>query len=92
MQDDDSTYGPSEVSTSTSLRSSVMEFQYENGRRYHAFKSGAYTMPNDEAEQDRLDLLHHIWRLVMGGALYRSPVREPQNILDLGTGTGIWPV
>lgn len=51
-------------------------------------------MPNDEAEADRLDLLHHIWRLTAGGALYKSPLKSPQRILDLGTGTGIctWSV
>ena len=31
-----------------SLRSSVYEYKEENGRRYHAFKEGAYFMPNDD--------------------------------------------
>lgn len=50
-------------------------------------------MPNDEQEQDRLDLLHHIWRLALGGALFRAPItKNPQRILDFGTGTGIWAI
>ncbi|KAH8700502.1 UMTA methyltransferase family protein [Talaromyces proteolyticus] len=47
-------------------------------------------MPNDDKEQDRLDLTHHIWLLVLGGELYNAPLNGPRRILDLGTGTGIW--
>lgn len=38
-----------------------------------------------------MDLVHHIYRLVLGGKLYLAPIGEnPQRVLDLGTGTGIW--
>ncbi|CAG8046333.1 unnamed protein product [Penicillium olsonii] len=31
------------------------------------------------------------WLMMLGGELYNAPVgQSPQNILDLGTGTGIW--
>jgi tRNA1(Val) A37 N6-methylase TrmN6 len=47
-------------------------------------------MPNDEQEQDRLDLQHHLFRLTAGGALYIAPVpRDVQSCLDVGCGTGI---
>lgn len=52
-------------------------------------------MPNDEEEQDRLGLLHHYFMLIVGGDLFRAPItqiRQPQRILDMGTGTGIWAV
>jgi Methyltransferase domain len=66
-------------------------YRYENGRRYHAYRDGSYLLPNDEAEQDRLDLHHHIFRLMLGGKLYRAPITtEPHRVLDFGTGTGIW--
>ena len=50
---------------------------------------------NDEEEQDRLDMLHHIYRLILGGPLWCAPITSsggsgPSRILDLGTGTGIW--
>jgi SAM-dependent methyltransferase len=28
--------------------------------------------------------------MLLGGELYNAPIQSPQNILDLGTGTGIW--
>ncbi|GAB1194338.1 hypothetical protein APSETT444_003582 [Aspergillus pseudonomiae] len=49
--------------------------------------------PNDEEEQDRMDLAHHIYRLLLGGALYLAPIKnDVQRVLDLGTGTGIWAI
>ncbi|KAH6974740.1 S-adenosyl-L-methionine-dependent methyltransferase [Ilyonectria destructans] len=93
LQDDDSAHHASEGSASymSSLNSSVINYKYENGRRYHAFREGAYLVPNDEEEQDRMDLGHHIYRLVLGGKLHLAPIGDnPQRVLDLGTGTGIW--
>lgn len=56
-------------------------------------------LPNDEQEQERLDLQHHIWRLLLGGALYTAPLAEYMEkagdqirILDLGCGTGLWAI
>ena len=40
-----------------------------------------------------MDLLHHIYNLVLDGQLHSAPIGEqPQRVLDLGTGTGIWAV
>ena len=35
---------------------------------------------------------HHIWRLQLHGGLHTAPLSEPQRVLDLGTGTGIWAI
>src|SRR2546423_6123069 len=76
--------------SSTSLTSSIFDYKYENGRRYHAYREGAYILPNDELEQDRLDLRHHIFRLTLDGHLFRAPIsNSPERVLDVGTGTGI---
>ncbi|KAI1910968.1 hypothetical protein LOZ66_001960 [Ophidiomyces ophidiicola] len=91
-QDNDSAYESSIATDSTSLRSSITNYQYENGRRYHAYHAGEYFLPNDEAEQDRLDLQHHLYRLLLGGSLYAAPIKGPQRVLDIGTGTGIWAI
>ena len=77
----------------TSLGSSVLNYTYENGRRYHAYHSGEYLFPNDEKEQERLDLKHHVFKLILGGKLFSAPIgSNPQRILDIGTGTGIWAI
>ncbi|KAE8357614.1 S-adenosyl-L-methionine-dependent methyltransferase [Aspergillus caelatus] len=77
----------------TTLASSVLNYEYKNGRRYHAYRSGAYLMPNDEEEQDRMDLLHHIYALILDGGLHMAPIKShPERVLDLGTGTGIWAI
>lgn len=46
--------------------------------------------PNDEQELDRLDMQHHIFKLVWDGRLFFSPLHRPRHILDIGTGSGIW--
>lgn len=81
------------TSETKSLTESVLDYQYENGRRYHAFRAGKYPIPNDEAEQERLDLQHHIYLLVSGGRLYRAPLPpHVDRVLDVGTGTGKWAI
>ncbi|KAH0614396.1 uncharacterized protein H6S33_000032 [Morchella sextelata] len=76
-----------------SLRSSIYEYRFENGRRYHAYKDGKYAIPNDEAEQDRLDTIHHIYLLMLDDQLHLAPIApNPTMILDVGTGTGIWAI
>ncbi|EEH49312.2 uncharacterized protein PADG_05391 [Paracoccidioides brasiliensis Pb18] len=52
-----------------------------------------YFFPNDELEQERLDILHHMIHLVLNGRLFLAPIQDnPQRILDLATGTGIWAI
>ncbi|KAH0429720.1 hypothetical protein CcaCcLH18_08263 [Colletotrichum camelliae] len=77
-----------------SLSSSVVDYPTEHGRRYHAFRHGAYYGPNDEAELDRLDFLSDFLIKVMEGKLYHAPIDSDKvhRILDIGTGTGIWAV
>jgi len=97
LTDDDSALGdPSIYTTSTSVRSSVYDFVMENGRTYHAYREGKYELPNDEREQDRLDLQHHLFLLTLSGDLYNAPIKNlpggVHNALDIGTGTGIWAI
>jgi SAM-dependent methyltransferase len=82
------------ASSLTSLRSSVMQYQVENGRTYHAVSSGKYVYPNDEDESDRLDLQHNLWLLTLRGNLCLSPknTQGAKRVLDVGTGTGIWAI
>ncbi|PSN75231.1 S-adenosyl-L-methionine-dependent methyltransferase [Corynespora cassiicola Philippines] len=51
-----------------------------------------YILPDDEQEQDRLDIKYASLTLVMGGKIAFAPLKDPQEILDIGTGTGIWAI
>lgn len=91
--DSESGYSTDAASTvSTSISSSVRDFTFENGRRYHRFREGAYALPNDEAEQEREDMKHALAVNLCGGRLHFAPLTNPQEIIDLGTGTGIWAI
>ncbi|KAF4227344.1 hypothetical protein CNMCM8980_002705 [Aspergillus fumigatiaffinis] len=94
FSDADSAYPGSlgDASYTTSITSSAMNYTYENGRRYHSFHEGEYVLPNDEQEQDRLDLSHHIYRILLKGELHAAPIKNPRRVLDIGTGTGIWAI
>ena len=42
---------------------------------------------------NRLEIIHHIYSLLLDGKLCRAPVGDGlQRILDIGTGTGIWAI
>uniref|UniRef100_L2FAS6 Methyltransferase domain-containing protein n=1 Tax=Colletotrichum fructicola (strain Nara gc5) TaxID=1213859 RepID=L2FAS6_COLFN len=93
---DDGAEVQSIASSSTSLSESLRDYHFENGRTYHRYKEGKYHFPNDEKENDRLDLQHHLALLTLGGKLGLAPPCDPaykvRRALDIGTGTGIWAI
>ncbi|KAM5385175.1 hypothetical protein ACJZ2D_001136 [Fusarium nematophilum] len=97
VQDDrDSAFGNDTESSTESLRSSIIDYRHENGRTYHRYKEGKYSLPNDEIENERLDLQHHLFLLTFDNKLGLSPPNLPgsnvKRVLDLGTGTGLWAI
>ncbi|KAL1994930.1 hypothetical protein VTN49DRAFT_1117 [Thermomyces lanuginosus] len=90
--ENDSSYGDELSSYTASLTSSVLDYRHENGRRYHKFRDGSYLLPNDESENDRLDMAHEMCLLILHRKLYLAPIKNPQRVIDLGTGTGIWAI
>lgn len=61
------------------------------GHKYH--HSGRIFVPFDEKEQQRMEIQHRLFRHCLNGAL--TATRIPLNverILDLGSGTGVWPL
>ncbi|KAI1500022.1 S-adenosyl-L-methionine-dependent methyltransferase [Biscogniauxia marginata] len=61
------------------------------GHRYH--HSGKIFLPFDDDEQKRMEIQHRLFRRCLNGALTatRLPL-DVESILDLGSGTGVWPI
>lgn len=74
------------------LASSVIAGRIENGRQYHAYRDGAYWGPNDELAKEILDFAHHMYLITLDQRLHLAPLKNPQRILDVGCGTGIWAI
>lgn len=94
--DADSTFSDITSTTDTeSVRSSLFQSIQENGRGYHKYRNGSYFIPDDEREQERLDMQHEIFVMTLNSKLYCAPLQQAdrlQDVLDLGTGTGIWAI
>ncbi|KAL0937526.1 putative SAM dependent methyltransferase [Colletotrichum truncatum] len=83
--------GPSISSSSASLTESITEYRRLHGRTYT--QRTDYYGPNDEKQNEGLDLNHYCMTLFLDDKLFYSPIGErPQRVLDLGTGTGIWAI
>lgn len=83
--------GDDDLDTQT-LSPSITDYPVHWGRTYHRYKENSYLFPNDEWESDRLDFNHHIFTQLHGGRFFFAPLTQPRRILDIGTGTGIWPI
>ncbi|KAL4865513.1 hypothetical protein BDV12DRAFT_174479 [Aspergillus spectabilis] len=95
LTDTDSAYGEDSLigDDTETLTSYITDYRYEFGRRYHAYHDGAYWGPNDENANEQQDLAHHMYFLTLDGKLHLAPIiKDPQEILDLGTGNGIWAI
>lgn len=57
---EDDNYSQSTASDIHSLRSSIVDYVYENGRRYHAYHAGTYWGSNDEKSMDAMDVMYVI--------------------------------
>ncbi|KAM5370198.1 hypothetical protein ACJZ2D_008601 [Fusarium nematophilum] len=89
--DADSALGSDTSSSSASITSSILDYRSMHGRRYHSERGNAeYWAPNDEQQNEVMDIQHHLLTLVPGGKLYLAPVQKDiEKALDIGTGTGI---
>lgn len=96
FDDHDSTFGGDRQSlapSTSSLQSAITNYSFENGRRYHAYKEGSYNFPNDEREIARMDIEHINQKLQTNGHLHACPWPEhAEEVLDLGTGQGVWAI
>lgn len=92
---DDEGYGDgpsSPTPSSMTISSSVHEGVWENTRCFPSYGRHEYGLPIDEEEQKRMVLQHEKHKLLLGKP-YLAPIGStPQRILDLATGTGLWPI
>ncbi|KAM0546431.1 hypothetical protein ACHAPJ_010898 [Fusarium lateritium] len=76
-----------------SVSSSVLNYRKLYGRTYENIKSTEYWAPNDEQQNEGLDLVHNALSLILDDQLFLAPIGEhPKRVLDIGTGTGIWAI
>ncbi|KAF3911158.1 hypothetical protein AA313_de0208686 [Arthrobotrys entomopaga] len=83
--DDDNEYADSTLGSD--------EARYQMYNYVESISRRASPVPLSTREIDRLNLKHHMSTLLFDGKLHFAPVsRNPQRILDLGTGSGKWAV
>ncbi|KAL6363212.1 hypothetical protein LRP88_02620 [Fusarium phalaenopsidis] len=92
IDDDEVHDDQSDRSSLTSLTSSVLNGTVEGGRTYAVYGKEEYGLPMDEAELDRIDMCHTKYCALIGKKRHLAPITDPQKILDLGCGTGIWSI
>ncbi|KAM0197261.1 hypothetical protein ACHAPI_005119 [Fusarium lateritium] len=93
--DSDSTLEPDNASSTASITSSILEYRTIQGRTYHSEQGNAqYWGSNDDKQNDLMDLTHYILTLGLGDKLHLAPLKEDkiQQVIDIGTGTGIWAI
>jgi ubiquinone/menaquinone biosynthesis C-methylase UbiE len=75
-----------------SLPPALTNYPVHWGRTYHRYREGAYPYPNDEDERNRLDHQHAILNHYFDGRLVFADLdpETTQEVLDIGTGTGLW--
>jgi hypothetical protein len=63
--DEDSGCGDEIDDSTSSLTSSIFDYEEDCGCFYHAFHRGKYILPNDEREQERMSTHHRSMHLML---------------------------
>ncbi|KAH6869390.1 S-adenosyl-L-methionine-dependent methyltransferase [Thelonectria olida] len=94
LDDGESTFDTQSQHESTaSITSSILEYRNLHGRTYQTSKTTEYWAPNDDQHLHGFDVAHHWLTMMLGDQLHLAPIGDnPQRILDVGTGTGIWAI
>ncbi|MCJ1392525.1 hypothetical protein MMC18_005393 [Xylographa bjoerkii] len=81
--------GRSQPSTK-SISGTIFEPYIENGRQY---ANANYYMPNDDAEETRLSIVHQSFLLLLEDQLTMARIPDDiKRVLDIGTGSGDWAI
>ncbi len=92
--DADSAVDSGSIASSTdSLSESIFDYRRLHGRPYQKSQTTEYWAPVDDAQNEGLDILHHVLLMVLEDRLFLAPIGDnPGDVLDIGTGTGIWAI
>ncbi|KAL1844974.1 hypothetical protein VTK73DRAFT_1399 [Phialemonium thermophilum] len=92
--DADSAIGAgSSASSTASLTDSIFNYRRLHGRSYQSTQTTDYWAPNDEQQNEGLDIIHNMLLMLLDDRLFLAPIGDaPQRVLDVGTGTGIWAI
>ncbi|CCE28061.1 uncharacterized protein CPUR_01535 [Claviceps purpurea 20.1] len=94
-QDDIDSIFSKDLSSTTSIASSVLEYRQLHGRTYHSDKFTAnYFIPNDDQQLQSEELCHHYLTILLDDQLFLAPLEKDKihRVLDVGTGSGIWAI
>ncbi|KAK1749591.1 S-adenosyl-L-methionine-dependent methyltransferase [Echria macrotheca] len=82
------------VSSLASLASSILEYRAIHGRTFNSARyESTYFTPNDERQNQDIDITHHYMMLLLDGKLTMAPIKpDVQNVIDVGTGNGVWAI
>ncbi|WEW57499.1 hypothetical protein PRK78_002966 [Emydomyces testavorans] len=81
------------LSTTTELTSEYVDYPYDYGRRYNAYQEGEYWAPNDDVQQNQMNIAHRMFYKLLGRKLVDAPIsKHVREVIDLGTGNGTWAI
>ncbi|KAL7949526.1 S-adenosyl-L-methionine-dependent methyltransferase [Trichoderma barbatum] len=81
------------ASSTASLSESIFDYRQIHGRTFQNSKTTEYWGPNDDRQNNGLDISHHFITMLLGDQLFEAPIKKPPvKVLDVGTGTGIWAI
>lgn len=83
------TWPTSVLSSTASLSESIFDYRSIHGCTFQNSRTTEYWGPNDDRQNNGLDIAHHFMMMLKGDRLFDAPIDRPKRVLDVGTGTGI---
>ncbi|KIO22495.1 hypothetical protein M407DRAFT_27991 [Tulasnella calospora MUT 4182] len=93
---------PTRVGTKHTNIDPRSDVQIANGRTFSKQAGALYTLPTDAKEHNRLDYQHEMIRLLLDDSICPNPdlvnktlsadANPTPNIIDIGTGSGVWAI
>lgn len=83
---------PEDDTSAFSIASSQYNFQMENGRLYHRYRSVDHPFPYDDQARENEKVFHALMMHLLDDKYFVAPVdpNKLRNVLDVGTGLGLW--